>query len=208
MKKFLLSLLLTSIALPVHASDYGCKVLLCLSNPASNGGARGVPECVPPINQLYDDLKHGRGFPTCDMADGNDGTSWAQFVNDPYDPCPAPLVPAKQGDLVLQDTPGQISYSGAYNVVNGGNVMSSQLPGIAQTSEPSYQANAPRACVGKLTGICNYCLVTMQKDNATPPQQVQTSVNIYDKVVWQQWQKPGAVDVYLDRQFNQRVRLQ
>ncbi|MBD4010312.1 hypothetical protein GUH95_08210, partial [Xanthomonas citri pv. citri] len=79
------------------SSEYGCKVLLCLANPASNGGPKGVSECVPPIDQLYHDLSKGRPFPTCDLADGNDGSSYARQVYDPYDPCPAPLQPAARG---------------------------------------------------------------------------------------------------------------
>src|SRR5437016_1910417 len=105
MKKLLLPMLLISAALPAHASDYGCKVLLCLSNPASNGGATGVPECVPPIHQLWDDLDHDRAFPTCDTANG----TYVRQVDDPYDPCPALLTPARRGQVVVQgDKQGNI----------------------------------------------------------------------------------------------------
>ena len=46
----LTAILLTSQA---QASDYGCRVLLCLANPA---GPTAIAQCVPPITQLWRDL--------------------------------------------------------------------------------------------------------------------------------------------------------
>lgn len=46
----------------VHASDWGCQVLLCLSNP---GGPTQYSACVPPITKLYETLAMGGGFPSC-----------------------------------------------------------------------------------------------------------------------------------------------
>lgn len=47
---------------PVQASDWGCEVLLCLSNP---GGATQFPQCVAPISKLWSQLAMGKSFPTC-----------------------------------------------------------------------------------------------------------------------------------------------
>ena len=47
---------------PAQASDYGCQVLLCLSNP---GGPTQYAACVPPIAKLWRDLATGGSFPTC-----------------------------------------------------------------------------------------------------------------------------------------------
>ena len=47
---------------PAAASDWGCEVLLCLSNP---GGPMQFAACVPPITRLYDVLRSGGSFPTC-----------------------------------------------------------------------------------------------------------------------------------------------
>ncbi|KVW14651.1 hypothetical protein WK91_19855 [Burkholderia cepacia] len=56
-----------------HADDWGCQVLLCLSNP---GGPEQYGACVPPIEQLWSALRHGDSFPTCDFgAGGSQGTS-------------------------------------------------------------------------------------------------------------------------------------
>jgi hypothetical protein len=42
----------------------GCLVLLCLAAPSW----RAIPQCVPPVKQLFHDLAHGKPFPTCSMA--------------------------------------------------------------------------------------------------------------------------------------------
>lgn len=45
-----------------RADDWGCQVLLCLSNP---GGPMQFTECVPPIQKLWSELGRGRAFPAC-----------------------------------------------------------------------------------------------------------------------------------------------
>ena len=54
-----------------NADDWGCQVLLCMANP---NGATAVAACVPPIERLWNALKHGDGFPSCSFQDsqGND----------------------------------------------------------------------------------------------------------------------------------------
>lgn len=48
---------------PAYANDdWGCEVLLCLSNP---GGATQYAQCVPPITKLWKTLAGGGSFPTC-----------------------------------------------------------------------------------------------------------------------------------------------
>ncbi|MEK6291347.1 MAG: hypothetical protein V4793_08145 [Paraburkholderia tropica] len=56
-----------------RADDWGCQVILCLSNP---GGPEQYAQCVPPIERLWTALRHGDPFPTCDFgAGGSQGTS-------------------------------------------------------------------------------------------------------------------------------------
>lgn len=45
-----------------QAEDWGCQVILCLSNP---GGPSQYAECRPPIQKLWRELAEGHGFPTC-----------------------------------------------------------------------------------------------------------------------------------------------
>ncbi|MFM0515185.1 hypothetical protein [Paraburkholderia sp. RL17-373-BIF-A] len=164
------------------------KVLLCLANPASNGGPKGVSECVPPITQLYDDLDHGRPFPSCDLADGNDGSAHANPVSDPYDPCPDPLKPAATGLYVVegQKKPGK---SPVWSAGGSGYV----LAGTPQASGTSGM----RACVGSPVG--SYTIGSYMNDD------LQT-VNVFDRIQWQKAQNPRAIDVYIDNTFQQRVR--
>jgi len=46
------------------ASDHGCKVLLCMANPA---GAMAEKECRPTIRKLYRDLFKRKPFPKCEF---------------------------------------------------------------------------------------------------------------------------------------------
>lgn len=186
MKNWLIALLVGGAAATAHASDFGCKVLLCLANPASNGGPQGVTECVAPIDQLYHDLDKGRPFPTCDLADGNDGGSYARQVYAPYDPCPPSLQPAARGAYVVQ---GQR---------NGSNAGSGEYTLSGQPQESESQGGAgpgPRACVGKQVGTYS---VGSDDDSVT--------VNVFDQVLWQPAQNPRAIDVFINNVRQQRVR--
>jgi hypothetical protein len=189
MKKLLLCCLLASTGTAGYASEYGCKVLLCLSNPASNGGPKGVAECVAPINQLYHDFARGRPFPSCDLSDGNDGASYAVRVFDPYDPCPASLHPAPAGTYVVQGRAGGNAAQAA--------VLGYVLSGRPQVSQPQSEfggATGPRACVGRQVGAYQ---MGGYDDGYT--------VSVFDQVVWQQPQSPNAIDVYVDRTWQQRI---
>ncbi|AJX96894.1 hypothetical protein [Burkholderia pseudomallei] len=74
-----------SIAAPdlAHADDWGCQVILCLSNP---GGPEQYSECVPPIEKLWRALRHGDAFPTCDFGLGGSQGTFATntFASDGY----------------------------------------------------------------------------------------------------------------------------
>jgi hypothetical protein len=172
---------------PVIAADlpnYGCTVLMCLANP---NGSKAASFCVPFINQLYHDLSHSKGFPSCSGGNG----SYAQQVNDPYDPCPIPLKVALPGTYLVQgkphpNVPGSKAPSGLYDAV-----------GNPQISEQSTETGmlGQRACVGKFNGSYS---VGSPDDGYT--------VNVYDKVVWQAPQSPMGIDVYVDNKFYRRVR--
>jgi len=45
-----------------RADQWGCEVLLCMSNPS---GPEAVGQCVPPMQRFYNVLKHGGSRPTC-----------------------------------------------------------------------------------------------------------------------------------------------
>ncbi|MBY4949546.1 hypothetical protein K6V92_23355 [Cupriavidus respiraculi] len=169
-------------AAPLQASEYGCRVLLCLDNPADNGGPKGVAACVPTIDRLYRDLHLGRPFPRCDEA-GSD--TYAVQVFDPYDPCPAPLQPAAAGVLVA---PGRME------VREGRRRMVATGPARPSMATHGDGALGERACVGQWLG-------SDAMGDADSPQ----TVLVYGVVHWQPAQNPRAVDVFVDGRWQQRL---
>ncbi|NKF92539.1 hypothetical protein [Ralstonia pseudosolanacearum] len=158
------------------ASEYGCKVLLCLSNPASNGGPRGLADCVQPINQLFDDLLHGRPFPSCEEAEATGNRAVQVF--DPFDPCPAPLEPAEAVQYIVQ----------------GRRTPNAGVFGFALDGTPQMGMNSQRACVGKVAG-------SYQIGGADDGYKV----TVFEKVEWQKAQSPRAIDIFQDNVWDQRV---
>jgi hypothetical protein len=162
---------------PARADDWGCQVLLCLSNP---GGPTEFAECRPPIERLWRHLRRGRPFPNCAMARSPEGGgSWAQVVIAPYDPCPADLQPAPAGSYVQDQTEA--------------------VPAVSEpvpSADDTVSGPGPRACVG-----------TLLRSYATGSSDRETVVSVYDRVVWQEARSPAAIDVYVDDRLHTRVRL-
>jgi hypothetical protein len=97
-------------ALPARAVD-GCLVLLCLAAPSW----RAIPQCVPPVRQLFRDLARGRPFPTCAMAGAGNaaGNRWASAPTF----CPAQYARVIESE---RGTTYQCDYTGAISVtING-----------------------------------------------------------------------------------------
>lgn len=97
---------LIGVSQPASAVD-GCLVLLCLAAPS--WGA--IPQCVPPIRELFRDLARGRGFPTCGMS-GPGNSASHQWANAPTY-CPPQYTRVYEGEM------GPIyscDYSGAVSV--------------------------------------------------------------------------------------------
>jgi len=162
---------------PVYASDYGCTVLLCLSNPA---GPMAVAECVPSIKQLYRDLLRGRAFPSCSMSDGSSST-YARPTTTTYDPCPAGTQPAGQGQAVAQGGPDS----------NNPDVLVTGGRGVSQSSQCESGGvcsgyTGPRACVANYLGASD-------------------GTSVYGTVVWQQPSARG-IDIYVDNARTRSVQ--
>lgn len=71
MKNLLLNILLSILCMlppylifdsSARADDWGCQVILCLSNP---GGPTQYAQCRPPIQKLWSELAKGHSFPMC-----------------------------------------------------------------------------------------------------------------------------------------------
>jgi hypothetical protein len=181
---------------PAHASEYGCKVLLCLANP---NGPMAVNECVPPIRQLYHDLARGRPFPACEMAEGPGGKSYARQGLSHYDFCPVGTTELAQGSYAIQGASAAQTSSGQpyagpiYNGIGSGD-------GITPGSGDGASPLPAKICVGKQLGTA---VATIGTDDG------RTSVQsgVYDRVVKLDGQaSPRIIDVFIDNQLYRRVR--
>lgn len=175
-----------------HASDYGCKVLLCLANPA---GPTAVSECVPPITQLWKDLAKFKPFPTCDMS----GSSYAQQGTSYYDPCPANTtalsqgVYAIQGSQVPQNDWWWAQQQTLYTGIGSGD-------GLQPGNGDDYQPLPAKVCVGNKVGQVSY-----SKGSGDDYQWI--TADVYDKVVILDPQgSPRIIDVFIDNALYRRVR--
>ena len=54
--------IMVAVPQPALASDWGCRVVLCLATP---GSPTKYAQCVPPITTLWNALAMGGGFPSC-----------------------------------------------------------------------------------------------------------------------------------------------
>jgi hypothetical protein len=82
------SLAVSSVCAPwAYADEWGCEVLLCLSNP---NGPTAVKECEPPIRKLWIELaKPHHTFPSCELSSSSNGATYAAPTTNYYDACPA-----------------------------------------------------------------------------------------------------------------------
>lgn len=173
-----------------QASDYGCKVLLCLANP---NGPMAVAECVPPISQLWDDLAHLRPFPSCDTA----GDSYAKQGYSFYDNCPVGTNALSTGQYAVEGRPG---------VPFTPTLQQSVYKGIGEegdTSMSGWQMTGgmpQKICVGNLLG---QTMLTMGSGEDGHSE----SVNIYDHVAALDPQaSPRFIDVFVNSTLYRRVR--
>ena len=180
--------LLAGSAMAANASDYGCKVLLCLANP---NGPKAVSECVPPINQLFRDLARGRAFPTCDLASapgGPGGRSWAQQNFSYYDVCPSGTTALSSGLYAVQGSATLV-----YRGIGEGDGMS---PG----SGDDYTPLPGKVCVGNKVGD-TYVSMGSGDDYSS------YAAGVYDRVVMlDPAGSPNIIDVYVDSALYRRVR--
>jgi hypothetical protein len=171
------------ISAPSQASDYGCRVLMCLANPA---GPTAVAQCVPPITQLWRDLARLRPFPTCDEARPAIAVQNTTY----YDPCPEGTTALDVGAFALQQgTPD--GTQPAIGIGSGDNVAPTGGDGVLLGS---------KVCVGRQVGQA--WVFTGSGDNSWAG-----FVNVYDRVaVLDPATSPNVVDVYLNDALYRRVR--
>jgi hypothetical protein len=174
-----------------HASDYGCKVLLCLANP---NGARAEAECHPPIDQLYIDLNLGRPFPECEMAESSAGKSYAKQGFSYYDPCPDGTTALSAGSFAALSLAKPTTTTPVVKGIGTGDNLS---PGSGENTSRLTQ----KVCVGKLVGRTTATIGETRDDSQT------VDVGLYDSVRLLDVQgSPRIIDVFINDALYRRVR--
>ena len=169
-----------------QASDYGCKVLLCLANPA---GPTAVGQCVPPITQLWRDLAHvpPRPFPTCDEARpaiAVQNVTW-------YDPCPDGTAALDEGVWALQQG-RQNTTSPSIGIGTGDN--------LVPTGGENNVALSSKVCIGHQVGQVS--VITGFGENSSS-----VLANVYDRIaILDPATSPRVIDVYINNALYRRVR--
>lgn len=202
-------LLLGVFVAPAFASDWGCQVLLCLSNPA---GPMAVSECKPPIKKLYKRLVQGKPFPSCTFVDGSDsaaGGHYARRTRSHYDLCPAGTT-ALGRDRLATTTAAAQQQQGIQKVALR------RLPlvtGIGQGDGLAYSTDSRsgnqtlpnKICVAGARGVTPVSIMVPGVRGGTEARSVQAA--LYDQIVVL---PPNAsarvIDVYIDGALQQRVR--
>lgn len=194
-----------------HADDYGCQVLLCLSNPA---GPMAVAECVPPIQRLYRDIFRWRPrpFPTCALSNGMDSSSGGNYARvggaSYYDACPAGMTPAAEGAQVGGGGVGgpAPASSGFFAAASGGMRLQTAMytgigSGAGVSPDPESGSMPTKICVGNQIGTTTVTVGQFWDDQTT------YRVALYDRVATV---RPSAdtfnVQVFINGSVNKIVR--
>ena len=177
----------------VSADQWGCEVLLCLSNPA---GPTAVKECEPPIHRLWDHLRDGHEFPTCDMAKDGKSSAYAKLGFNFFDPCPSGTHPLAQGKHAVQATMGG-GVRAAWKSASVSEVRTGIGDGERYSFSDRYARPMPLVCVGNQVGTTS----------VSPDGRLWFRVSVYDRVTMLRPQaSPRIIDVYINDALFRRVR--
>ena len=178
-------------------SDYGCEVLMCLADPR---GPKTESQCVPPIDRLFRDLARGRGFPTCNLARGPSGRSYASYTSQPYDACPSGTSELPVGQYAELAAPVSVpptaNRSGSPSMYGAAGV-GLTYAGIGDGSGyGSWDSSAPaKVCVAGFRGNRSYWSNDSGYD-----------VGIYETIYVMNAATGAAADVFIDDSLWQTVR--
>lgn len=188
MSKLLLAtaVVLASLVAPqARADNWGCEVLLCLSNPA---GPMAVAQCVPPIQRLYRAIFKWRPdpFPSCLMSNGTGSATGGNYayVAAPsyYDACPVGTLAAGVGSYAAVGRPPTPAEKATMRrwAQQSFIMTSGFVEGVGDGSRYSRTAASTmptKVCVGNYLGQTKKAISTNGDDLTT------ITVNIYDRVV-------------------------
>lgn len=197
---------LSGTASPARASEYGCKVLLCLANPE---GPMAEQACQPPITQLMRDLnaKPPRPFPRCEEGAPGVATPTVR----PYERCPdgshalaerrlALRMSAAEFESYLPKDAAQIQLANVpqNTITLSDPVATATARGIGEGSIETYGTSAKKVCVSQFVGTVVFGATYGVDGNAGQAVQIYERVITLDPPV-----SPRVIDVYIgDKLFN------
>jgi len=207
-KKFVAAICLAAVGLGVNiqanASEYGCKVMLCMANPS---GPMAEQQCQPPIQQLLREQakKPPEPWPTCE--EGAPATMQPQVRY--YDKCPANTSELGDGVVALQLTGAQYTAMKQTNNTRPwahsqgvalSEVQGFMRTGIGEGDSQDYSTRVAKTCVSNSLGSLN--VVEGEGDD-----RVVKSYPVYEGVSFVDApNSPRVVDVYIDGKLFKSTR--
>ena len=192
----------TSLAsIPDGTHDWGCEVLLCLANPE---GPMAVAPCVPPIERLWRELRRGHAFPSCAMASGPGGHSYARPAYSYYDRCPEGTTELQPGVIAALSSPMSVAAAPATRAGTASSY-------VAASTDVSYtgigtdggygQANVDRLPQSKV------CVAGYRGSREVGSGDNAYTVQLYDTMfVSPPRASPRVIDVFIDDAYWHSVR--
>ncbi|PZQ77008.1 MAG: hypothetical protein DI563_05385 [Variovorax paradoxus] len=209
MRKILASLsalaVMWSMSGAVHADDYGCRVMLCLSNP---NGPMAEQQCQPPIQKFLEgQAKEPKDpFPSCPEAAPSTMTPFVR----PYDKCPAGTTTLGESIEVLQLSPAQFKDM-QKNAIRLGNYIdlgdNGEWPvgivGIGEGDMTTRSQQQNKICVSNPLGTLKFKRGSSSVDGNAEYK----SYQVYEKAATiAPADKPRVVDIYIDGSLYRSVR--
>lgn len=187
------ALLIALFSKTTFADQWGCEVLLCLSNPA---GPTAVKECEPPIHRLWDHLRYGHAFPTCDMAKEGNSSAYAKLGFNFFDPCPPGTRPLARGERAVQ-VAARGGMRAAWKPASVSEVLTGIGDGEGYAFSGRYAKPMPLICVGNRVGTTSI----------SPDGRSWFRVSVYDRITTLRPQTSSRIiDVFINGALFRRVR--
>ena len=178
---------------PVLADQWGCEVLLCLSNPA---GPTAVKKCEPPIHRLWDHLRDGHEFPSCDMAKDGNSSAYAKLGFNFFDPCPPGTRPLARGERAVQ-VAARGGMRAAWKSASVSDVLTGIGDGEGYSFGDRHAKPMPLICVRNRVGTTSI----------SPDGKSWFRVSVYDRITALRPQaSPRIIDVFINDALFRRVR--
>ena len=150
----------------------GCEGLLCLANP---NGWKSVPECHPPVKEIFRRHRKHKRIPRCPQA--NEKMNHIDFVFNPYDPC---------SEMDLNDVTGYVASSSARRKW--------------QYSE-QYAGHGTSYCVGNYVGSYRTCI----EEDSEGYCATYATIKVYDQLKKNPAYDPYSIDVTIEGVWRYRV---